>query len=176
MKLQTIDIQGAICAIVPLRDYDALHEALEDAADAEALRLGRAEESGCTTVLWQWRWTYAMKHGAVLRATAAFAYEKTCRTSMRARRPRSRCGVRLPKICRTPEESIPMSMADRLRQTNPVRVWREHRGITATELATAAGISKSQLSAIENGESCGSVATLRRVANVLQLTVDDLLI
>lgn len=116
MKLQTIDIQGAICAIVPLRDYDALHEALEDAADAEALRLGRAEES------------------------------------------------------------IPMSMADRLRQTNPVRVWREHRGITATELATAAGISKSQLSAIENGESCGSVATLRRVANVLQLTVDDLLI
>ena len=45
MKLQTIDIDGAACAIVPLKDYDALRDALEDAADAEAMRLGRAEES-----------------------------------------------------------------------------------------------------------------------------------
>lgn len=115
MKLQTINVGGAACAIVPLKDYDALHEALEDAADAEALRLGRADEA------------------------------------------------------------IPMSMADRLRRNNPVRVWREHRGMTATELAAAADISNSQLSAIENGESSGSVAALRRMANILQVTVDDLL-
>ena len=115
MKLQTVSIEGAACAIVPLKNYDALHEALEDAADAEALRLGRAEEA------------------------------------------------------------IPMSMADRLRRENPVRVWREHRSMTATELAAAAGISNSQLSAIENGESSGSVAALQRIANVLEVTVDDLL-
>lgn len=115
MKLQTINVGGAACAIVPLKDYDALHEALEDAADAEALRLGRADEP------------------------------------------------------------IPMSMADRLRRDNPVRVWREHRGMTATEPAAAADISNSQLSAIENGESSGSVAALRRMANILQVTVDDLL-
>lgn len=115
MKLQTINIGGAACAIVPLKDYDALQEALEDAADAEALRLGRADEA------------------------------------------------------------IPMSMADRLYRDNPVRVWREHRGMTATELAAAAEVSNSQLSAIENGESSGSVAALQRMANVLQVTVDDLL-
>lgn len=115
MKLQTINVGGAACAIVPLKDYDTLHEALEDAADAEALRLGRADEA------------------------------------------------------------IPMSMADRLRRDNPVRVWREHRGMTATALAAAADISNSQLSAIENGESSGSVAALRRMANILQVTVDDLL-
>ena len=115
MKLQTINVAGAVCAIVPLKDYDALHEALEDAADAEALRLGRADEA------------------------------------------------------------IPMSMADCLHRENPVRVWREHRGMTATELAAAAEVSSSQLSAIENGESSGSVAALRRMANVLQVTVDDLL-
>ena len=115
MKLQTINIGGAACAIVPLKDYDALQEALEDAADAEALRLGRADEA------------------------------------------------------------IPMSMADRLHHDNPVRVWREHRGMTATVLASAAGISNSQLSAIENGESSGSVAALQRMAEVLQVTVDDLL-
>ena len=73
------------------------------------------------------------------------------------------------------EEAIPMSMADRLRRENPVRVWREHRSMTATELAAAAGISNSQLSAIENGESSGSVAALQRIANVLEVTVDDLL-
>ena len=115
MKLQTINIAGAACAVVPLKDYDALQEALEDAADAEALRLGRADEA------------------------------------------------------------IPMSMADRLHRDNPVRVWREHRGVTATELAAAAEISTPQLSAIENGESSVSVAALQRMANVLQVTVDDLL-
>ena len=115
MKLQTIHIEGAPCAIVPLKDYDALREALEDAADAEALRLGRTEEA------------------------------------------------------------IPMSMADRLHQDNPVKVWRAHRGMSATELAAAAGISNSQLSAIETGESSGSVAALQRIANVLEVGVDDLL-
>ena len=30
---------------MPLKNYDALHEAPEDAADAEALRFGRAEET-----------------------------------------------------------------------------------------------------------------------------------
>ena len=42
MKLQTVKIEDAECAIVPLKDYDALHDDLEDAADAEALRLSRA--------------------------------------------------------------------------------------------------------------------------------------
>ena len=42
MKLQTVTIEDAECAIVPLKDYDTLHDALEDAADAEALRLSRA--------------------------------------------------------------------------------------------------------------------------------------
>ncbi len=92
-----------------------MRDALEDAADAEALRLGRADEA------------------------------------------------------------IPMSMADRLHQGNPVRVWREYRAMTATDLAAAAGISNSQLSAIENGESKGSEAALQRMAEVLQVTVDDLL-
>ena len=115
MKLQTVNIGGAACAIVPLKDYDALHEALEEAADAEALRLGRTEET------------------------------------------------------------IPMSMADRLCRENAVKVWRTYRGMTATELAAAADISNSQLSAIESGDSSGSVATLQRIAEALEVSVDDLL-
>ena len=38
-QLQTVSIAGQLCAIVPLDDYDALREALEDAADALGLRL-----------------------------------------------------------------------------------------------------------------------------------------
>ena len=114
MKLQTVNIGGAACAIVPLKDYDALSEALEEAADAEAMRLGRAEET------------------------------------------------------------IPMSMADRLHRENAVKVWRTHRGMTAAELAAAADVSNSQLSAIENGDGGGSVATLQRIAKALDVTVDDL--
>lgn len=45
VKLQIIDIHGTACAIVPLKDYDALRDALKEAADAEAMRLARAEES-----------------------------------------------------------------------------------------------------------------------------------
>ena len=42
MKLQTNEIKGAPSAIVPIRDYDQLRDALEDAADREALRQSRA--------------------------------------------------------------------------------------------------------------------------------------
>ena len=115
MKLQTIKIGGVACAIVPLKDYDTLGDALEEAADAEALRLGRADEN------------------------------------------------------------IPMSMADRLWRENAVKVWRTYRGMTATELAAAADISNSQLSAIESGDSSGSVAALQRIAKALEVKVDDLL-
>ena len=81
----------------------------------------------------------------------------------------------MPRRCDLADEAIPICMADQLREGNPVRVWREHRGQTATALAAAAGLSNFQLSAIENGESSGSVATLRRLASALQVTVDDLL-
>ena len=38
-QLQTVSIADQLCAIVPLDDYDALRDALEDAADALGLRL-----------------------------------------------------------------------------------------------------------------------------------------
>ena len=105
-------------AIVPIRDYDQLRDALEDAADHEALRQSRA--SG--------------------------------------------------------EELVPDALVDRLGGGgNPVRVWREYRGLTATALARQAKVSNAQLSAIENGAATGSVQTLRELADTLGVTVDDLL-
>ena len=117
-QLQTVSIADQLCAIVPLDDYDALREALEDAADAAAVRRSLADPD---------------------------------------------------------EETIPLALAERMFSgESPVRVWREHRGMKAGELADATGISRSCLSTIENGDKQGSIAALRRIADALGLRFDDL--
>ena len=73
------------------------------------------------------------------------------------------------------EEMFPSSLAERLWSgANPVRVWREYRGLSVTDLARQARVSDSQLSAIERGNATGSVQTLRSIADVLDVTLDDL--
>ena len=57
---------------------------------------------------------------------------------------------------------------------NAVRVWREHRGLKACDLAAAAGIGKSYLSAIETGRKPGSIKALHGIAEALGVTIDDL--
>jgi DNA-binding XRE family transcriptional regulator len=58
---------------------------------------------------------------------------------------------------------------------NPVKVWREYRGMTQQQLAEAAGISASYLSQIESGKRTDSAEVLVAIAKALRLTVDDLL-
>lgn len=57
---------------------------------------------------------------------------------------------------------------------SPVRVWREHRGMTAKGLAEASGVSAAYLSQIETGAKPGSVKALAALAKALNVTVDDL--
>ena len=73
------------------------------------------------------------------------------------------------------EELIPAEFGDRIIDgESPVRVWREYRGLKARELAEAAGISQSYLSQIESGEREGTFDTMRRIAEALRVTLDDL--
>ena len=59
---------------------------------------------------------------------------------------------------------------------SPVRVWRQLRGLTGTELARRAGVVPSAVSNIETGgRRAGSVRTLRKLAKVLEVDVDELL-
>src|SRR3546814_18221838 len=54
------------------------------------------------------------------------------------------------------DELIPFEMVERLLDgENPVRVWREHRGLTLKALAERAGISAACLSQIEGGQRDG---------------------
>lgn len=74
------------------------------------------------------------------------------------------------------DELIPEAMVERmLAGESLVKLWREHRNLTAAQLAAAAGISAGYLSELESGKKTGSLETLRRIADALALNIDDLL-
>jgi len=58
---------------------------------------------------------------------------------------------------------------------HPLRVWREHRGLTLAELAAKAGARIGYVSEIETGKKPGSVRAYRALAGALGLTIEDLL-
>ena len=119
-KPQTITLAGEAYVVVPLSEYQALRNAVdEDAMDAAAMR----------------------------------------------------------RVLQDPdEESVPIELVDRLLAgENPVRVWREYRGLRGVQLAAAAGVAASCLSAIENRKKPGSINALKRLATALRVDVDDLI-
>ncbi len=73
------------------------------------------------------------------------------------------------------EELVPAAIVNRLiAGENPVRVWREHRGLTSKALAEAAGVTPAYLSQIEGGQRDGSFETMRKLAAALRIALDDL--
>lgn len=58
---------------------------------------------------------------------------------------------------------------------NPLRVWREYRGLTQQQLADQAEISKPYVSQIESGKRMGTPDVLSRLANALGVSLDDIL-
>lgn len=56
---------------------------------------------------------------------------------------------------------------------NPIKVWREYRGLTQQQLADAAGISKPYLSQIETGKRKGTTNILSAIAKALDVTLDE---
>lgn len=72
-------------------------------------------------------------------------------------------------------EPVPAAVAHRIADgENPVRVWREHRGLKAIELARATGMSAPYLSEIETGKKDGTFRTMAAIADVLGVSLDDL--
>jgi DNA-binding XRE family transcriptional regulator len=70
---------------------------------------------------------------------------------------------------------IPAAVANAILDgEQPVKVWREQRGLTQETLAAKAGISAAYLCQIETRKRVGAVKTLRAIADALALKVDDL--
>lgn len=73
------------------------------------------------------------------------------------------------------EELIPAEVVYALLDGgNPIRVWREYRGLSQAELAAKAGISASYLSQLEAGKRDGTVEVLSALAVELGVALDDL--
>ena len=58
---------------------------------------------------------------------------------------------------------------------NHLRVYRELRGMTQQALADAAHVNRVQIADIEAGRNSGSVTTARKLADALQVAIDDLI-
>jgi DNA-binding XRE family transcriptional regulator len=70
---------------------------------------------------------------------------------------------------------IPASVADAILDgEHPVKVWREHHGMTQEALAEKASISTAYLCQIETGKRTGAVKTLSALAAALGVRMDDL--
>lgn len=79
------------------------------------------------------------------------------------------------RYARGEEETVPASVVDRLLAgETPLRVWREHRGMTAGQLAAAVQMTPAHISKIESGKGEPSVSLLKKLALVLRLDMESL--
>jgi DNA-binding XRE family transcriptional regulator len=70
-------------------------------------------------------------------------------------------------------EWIPGEVIDRLlADDNPIRVWREHRGLTQAALAQRAGLPQPTIARLESGARKGTVGQMRALAEALGVDLD----
>lgn len=73
------------------------------------------------------------------------------------------------------DEYLPSVIVDQLLAgANPIKTWRQYRGLSQAELAAAAGCHLSMVSHIEQGRRTGAALLLRKLASALRTSVDDL--
>ena len=73
------------------------------------------------------------------------------------------------------DEYVPIELTRRqIAGEVPVRVWREHRDLSARALAARAGISAAYLSQIETGKKPGSFEAMAKLARALGVAMEDL--
>ena len=73
------------------------------------------------------------------------------------------------------EELVPHEIVARLvAGESPIKVWREYRNLTISELAQRVGITQPYLSQIEAGKREGKIGVLKNIAEALELDLDHL--
>lgn len=74
------------------------------------------------------------------------------------------------------EDYLPAEMVDRiLAGESALKLWRKFRGLTLAELSKASGSQQSMLSRVENGQLQGRPGLWRKLADALNVSVDDIL-
>jgi DNA-binding XRE family transcriptional regulator len=75
-------------------------------------------------------------------------------------------------IARGEDVILPKAVADRLIEENPIRVIREWRDMTQSELTGAAGMTQGYLSDLETGRRRGTAESLAKIARALRVPLD----
>jgi DNA-binding XRE family transcriptional regulator len=71
------------------------------------------------------------------------------------------------------DELVPSEVIyDILDGGNPIKIWREYRGLSQREMAENAGISVPYLSQLETNKRKGSLDVLSAVAKALKVSLD----
>lgn len=79
-------------------------------------------------------------------------------------------------IERGDEEVIPAEVVHAILDgENPIKIWREYRGLTQQQLADAVGMSKPYLSQIETGKRAGTTEILSAIAKALNVSLDEVI-
>jgi DNA-binding XRE family transcriptional regulator len=79
------------------------------------------------------------------------------------------------RLERGEDELIPLEITERrVAGESPIKIWREHRGLTQEGLGKASKVSRGMIAAIESGHKNGSIATLKRLAAALAVDLDNL--
>jgi len=74
------------------------------------------------------------------------------------------------------ETAVPNEVVERaiMSKLTPIRAWREHLGLTQSEVAARMEISQAALAQIESPEARPRKSTLRRVAQALGIQLEQL--
>lgn len=73
------------------------------------------------------------------------------------------------------EELIPASIVNALADgDNPIKVWREYRGLTQQKVAEEIGISIPYVSQLETNKRKASIDVMKKMALLLNVDIDDL--
>jgi DNA-binding Xre family transcriptional regulator len=74
------------------------------------------------------------------------------------------------------DNGLPATLYRRMRAgEHPVRVWRTYRKLGLNALAEKASVARSYLSEIESGKKPGSAVALQRIAQALDVEMDELM-
>ena len=82
----------------------------------------------------------------------------------------------LDELAAGQDELVPAEVAHKLLQDEEhrLRIWREHRGLTQTELGAISGVQQGYIAQIESGKKTGSIETLKKLSAALRIDIDDL--
>ena len=80
------------------------------------------------------------------------------------------------KELKNPEIAVPGNVFHKiiLNNENPIKVYREYRKFSQLKLAKKVGVTESYISQLESGKRAGTTKVLKLIAQVLGVTLDDI--